>query len=516
MSRDTTPFVAPVRYPSPPRDMWYKVPEEPPRPTERPPPIFPWEVNQPPPTRVFGEPPPPPTADAGFGSPPPRISGEPAGPTSPVSESEHSVGFGEKEIIEVSLDEPPTAAPSSVKHYGEHETPEIHESALTPPPKDEEPKFQASNFWASPSATNAWDEIPGIRRYIERVIDQTGLGGPRRYSDAAHTAEKQQRQAAIATNRHQGFFKVTDFPSADDRPSLPVTPAPVRTGDNGKEAEPVGFPLPLTGDEEDAGASDDKGDKGVQPRLAEAEGVPPQSDWVCVHGRRWGPADCLCDLANVLRLHKNPVEQLEKLASLHNADTHSVLRRLSADDPNVRHREVPARSLPPSSEGVLQSNYQQQQRRHSHQDHSHFSRTPRKEDRKTSWSQGFSSSYSRTGEGTVVDTAGIPQGAPLLAPVPIKAGLPASKVTTARLIPVLLEHEEEEGGEQEEEEQSYNVNGKTSAGYALSSGKKHKGKERMAEPSYSGPGAAWEPGVYLPRNVTGALPSEEERDVLDT
>ncbi|KAJ4156773.1 glycogenin glucosyltransferase [Fusarium falciforme] len=57
MSQDTTPFVPPERYPSPPKNMWYEVPKEPPAPpTKAPSEIFPWERNRPPPTRSFAEP----------------------------------------------------------------------------------------------------------------------------------------------------------------------------------------------------------------------------------------------------------------------------------------------------------------------------------------------------------------------------------------------------------------------------------------------------------------------------
>ncbi|CAI4212937.1 unnamed protein product [Parascedosporium putredinis] len=341
-------------------------------------------------------------------------------------------------------------------------------------------------LWASPSATNAWDEVPGIRKYIERVMDQTGLGGPRRYSAAAtRAAQRQQWEAAAATtNRREGFFKVTDFPSVDDRPSLPVTPAPVRTGE-GEEVEPVGFPIPPIGDDEDAAASDGQGITEIKPRLAEAEGVPPQSDW-------------------------NPGAQLERLAKLHHVDTRSVLRRLSADDPAARRIEIPDRSLPPSSEGVLHLDHslgrqEQEQRRHSHQERSVFSERTRTEERHSSWSNASSTTASiRTSKGV-----------PILAPVPVKAGLPASKAATGRIIPILDEHEDEV-------EELYNVNGKSSSGsgsgYATNSSysTKLEGDGTVQLPSYSGPGAAWEPDTYFPRNVTAALPPDEERDILET
>ncbi|KAG5954303.1 hypothetical protein E4U58_007672, partial [Claviceps cyperi] len=56
MSRDTSPFVAPVRYPSPPRDMGYELPKQPSTSAGKPPQIFPWEAKQPIPSRFFTEP----------------------------------------------------------------------------------------------------------------------------------------------------------------------------------------------------------------------------------------------------------------------------------------------------------------------------------------------------------------------------------------------------------------------------------------------------------------------------
>ncbi|VBB75651.1 Putative Glycosyltransferase Family 8 [Podospora comata] len=51
MSRDTSQFQAPDRYPSPPSNMWYSVPSE----RDQPKSVFPWENNAPRPTRVFAE-----------------------------------------------------------------------------------------------------------------------------------------------------------------------------------------------------------------------------------------------------------------------------------------------------------------------------------------------------------------------------------------------------------------------------------------------------------------------------
>jgi glycogenin glucosyltransferase len=55
-NHDPELFRAPASYPEPPKDMWYEVPKEKPRPQEKPRPIFPWEERDvPPPTRRFIE-----------------------------------------------------------------------------------------------------------------------------------------------------------------------------------------------------------------------------------------------------------------------------------------------------------------------------------------------------------------------------------------------------------------------------------------------------------------------------
>lgn len=102
--------------------------------------------------------------------------------------------------------------------------------------------------WTTYSRTNAWDEVPGISRYAEAVEKTTrsssrgkdGKGGDENADDDEDEQEEIQRS-----------FKVTDFPSETERPSLPVTPAPVPRG-----RDAAGKALPA------------------------AEGVPSQSEWV--------------------------------------------------------------------------------------------------------------------------------------------------------------------------------------------------------------------------------------------
>ncbi|MBE3049549.1 hypothetical protein IMZ48_45045, partial [Candidatus Bathyarchaeota archaeon] len=322
--------------------MRYDIPPERPEPAQRPKAIFPWESHQAPPTRVFA----PDYVTPILKKPevrlepaikreasPPRADGEPAEPSSPTS-STRSVRFREEDE---EIDIP--AAGSPLLETDEGTTPS--DSSVSPPLPEslEEPQMPMTEFWNSSAAANAWDDVPGIRRYIERVIDQTGLGGrrrrdvlrPRAMVDAGPVRVEDPPSTRLP---RRGFFKITDFPSAMDRPSLPVTPAlPATPGGKWRDAR--------YGE-----AEDEEMELSPPPPpgpLVEAEGVPRQSEWVCVHGQLWEPCDCLCDLANVLRYHKNPVERLARLA----ADPAALLKRLSADIGGVPEREVVG-----SSEGL--------------------------------------------------------------------------------------------------------------------------------------------------------------------
>ncbi|EQB56445.1 hypothetical protein CGLO_03546 [Colletotrichum gloeosporioides Cg-14] len=219
MSQDTAPFVPPERYPSPPRNMWYEVPKEKPAPpTQKPRAIFPWEVNQPKPTRIF--------------------TGELASPT---AEEPSSTPTGEKTASSAfqALAEPSLIGSSTTGQKSEPSTP------ATPTIR-----VATSDPWTAFTRTNAWDEVPEIERYVEglqkhrRGRSQGSVGG-----------------TPVAKVAKEHGLKLTDFPSVVDRPSLPVTPAPIRR----PKFWGGGGPGASEGDEEE--------------ELPAAHGVPPQSDW---------------------------------------------------------------------------------------------------------------------------------------------------------------------------------------------------------------------------------------------
>jgi glycogenin glucosyltransferase len=198
--------------------MWYQVPDIRPSPTQMPKPIFPWEkqADRPRATRVFADDPPEPTQ-------------EPA---------------------------PASTHPFSTVHYeeGSEPTPEELEAAgRTNPPRVASPKSPEEQ-WQSFGQTgaNAWDAVPGIDTYVRAIFEaQNKRGKPQAVQHSEVSSPILSRK-----NRRESLI-LTDFPSALERPSLPVTPAPRRR--------------PTFWGEDRDGAGD----------LPTAEGVPDQADWVC-------------------------------------------------------------------------------------------------------------------------------------------------------------------------------------------------------------------------------------------
>ena len=296
MSSDAKPFVPPLRYPSPPKNMWYEVPKEKPAaPAQPPKPLFPWESNRPRASRSFaGES----IETENLSSSEPQVTSE----TAAAAEHQSSV----------------TGSTAQTESQKEPVTPTTPTIKITP-----------TDAWGSYSHVNAWDEHPDINRYVE------GLPWHRRERTQPPAGE-QPGAGRKGAGRNRGL-KLTDFPSAFDRPSLPVTPAPV-TREN------------YWAEEEGGDSAGGDGSAGKHP-LPVAEGVPPQSEWVCVHGRRWQPSDCPCNyVANSESTIKDPQAQLQLLAR---QQSEALLRKLSGldDDGEAQvSREIPQRPLPYGSE----------------------------------------------------------------------------------------------------------------------------------------------------------------------
>ncbi|KAK2017879.1 family 8 glycosyl transferase [Colletotrichum eremochloae] len=266
MSQDPAPFVPPERYPSPPRNMWYEVPKQ--KPTQKPRPLFPWEVNQPKPARIF-------TTDL----------------AEPEAEEFSSTPTGEKAALSISQDptEPSLIGSTMTGQKGEPSTPSTPTIKVSP-----------SDPWTTFTRTNAWDEVPEIERYVE------GLQKHRRGKSQGSVGLSDEKAA-----KEHGL-KLTDFPSVVERPSLPVTPAPIR--------RPKFW-----------GGGPGAGDGDNEEELPVAHGVPPQSDW-------------------------DPSAQLQKLAK---QQSEALLKKLGGGEggPEGVSREIPTRPLPFGSEGVISPTY---------------------------------------------------------------------------------------------------------------------------------------------------------------
>lgn len=315
--------------------------------------------------------------------------------------------------------------------------------------RDEPPtptlKVISSDPWASFTRVNAWDDDPAIEKYVDAMplyrrhrsqgsIAAQDTPGPTAGNDSAGRSQKD--TSAGAEWRRRGS-KLTDFPTAVDRPSLPVTPAPIRR----PKFWGAGDPGPGDEDEDD-------------DSLPAADGVPRQSDWVCEHGRRYRPGDCLCDLTNVYRFYKDPVARLQLLAQ---QQSELLLQKLGTAQAvenediggsiGIEGHDIPNRPLPFGSDSITTSAYVPR---------SSTVHSPQPVKPPGVGHRGILQGSHEVNEATPRTTTSPPKGI---------------QIATASVIP---------------------------------------------EVSYHGPGMAWEKGEGYSQRSTVMPPSEEEKDVLET
>ncbi|CAG8888182.1 unnamed protein product [Penicillium egyptiacum] len=203
MSEDTHLFQPPSSYPEAPKNMWYEVPA---KPEPKPATVFPWERHAPKPTRIFAEEAPVELVEA---------------PVVPEEPKRHSVPS-----------EPASPGPS--------------------PSYTRVPFEPSAESWQAYSRSNAWDEDPEIQRYIEKI--QARRTKSQATSPGVHSNSPGK---SPPTPGFRPSTKITDFPTEVERPSLPVTPAPIHRTSYGDEASGTAA-------------------------LPAAEGVPSQEEWVGV------------------------------------------------------------------------------------------------------------------------------------------------------------------------------------------------------------------------------------------
>lgn len=120
-------------------------------------------------------------------------------------------------------------------------------------------KVTSDDPWSSFESRNAWDQVTGIDRYVRALNKRNkSISGTSRPSASDAVVSPAGDVTQTPFERRESLI-LTDFPSEIDRPSLPVTPAPMRR------------PM-FWGEERDQSG-----------KLPSAEGVPDQADWVCCH-----------------------------------------------------------------------------------------------------------------------------------------------------------------------------------------------------------------------------------------
>lgn len=251
MTTDRKFFQPPSSYPPPPINLGYELPERDPSIKHS----FPWEEKPAKPTRVFPEVQRP-------------SSSESAAPTATATSNKAGDASPAAPTVQATPSEP----------------------------------------FATFSQTNAWDEIPEIQRYIANqpqyrrrahqlqvLLHKTKTGlkgsdsGPSPSAEGPSTEAQHRRPSLV----------LTDFPTEFERPSLPVTPAPVRRPS-------------FWGQERDAAGA-----------LPQAEGVPDQSQW----------------------------DPTAKLLELQRRQSEILSAGLTSPKGNIPDRSVPKSSVPLPDEG---------------------------------------------------------------------------------------------------------------------------------------------------------------------
>ena len=230
--------------------MYYQVPPRP-EPAEQPNPIFPWEQSsrKAKPTRVFPEPAP--------------IKPQAPPPPAPTEKSE------------------PEQTPSQQST-----------SSQTPL---SEPLSQTYDEF---SRTNAWDSVGSIEQYVRAMKQNQAKRGNVQVLHNDDERDFPLDYPTTTTTKRRESLILTDFPTEVERPSLPVTPAPVRR------------PAFWSEERDEAG------------ELPAAEGVPDQAEW-------------------------DPVRQLEQLRKASLAAAEDL-----PNNPAAIKRDIPMRDLLESSAPV--------------------------------------------------------------------------------------------------------------------------------------------------------------------
>ncbi|OJD26569.1 hypothetical protein ACJ73_02042 [Blastomyces percursus] len=260
MSQDMKLFQPPSSYPKAPKNMYYQVPRKQTE-TKSLAPIFPWEAYAPKPTRIF--------------------LGESTEPSAIIESHSKLLAEGEEKLD------------GSVHSIG-------------PASADSVP---SEGPWLSYTRSNAWDEVPEIERYM-RSLQRPRKGQIQVLKSGATSATG--GRSGTETERGRPSLLLTDFPTEVERPSLPVTPAPIPRSQYMDESDSESSGRGKKG--KGRGAAEGSGDDDSLPPAA---GVPSQEHW-------------------------NPVERLDEL---HRRQS-TLLDEVRGWPPELEARTIPRRKMP--------------------------------------------------------------------------------------------------------------------------------------------------------------------------
>lgn len=296
MSEDPSLFQPPIVYPEPPKNLYYQIPEVAPA-EERLKPIFPWESYQQKPVRVFADELLPASSMEILGTAldkdqelliatedenqEPTVAGNEDQELPSKATDSNQIPFltinGRSQTPSISSDDDDEGGSES----------ETQDNIIPTTPAEPVKPF------ASYSRTNAWDEVPEIELYVAN-LSQKRFGKIQILAQNSKPSDGS--SVEISQKIRRPSMKLTDFPTEIERPSLPVTPAPVRRPNYwGEYRDTVGA-------------------------LPGAQGVPDQAEW-------------------------DPIAKLEELKSRQS--------EVLAQGPVGPMRSIPDRQLPKSAAPAL-------------------------------------------------------------------------------------------------------------------------------------------------------------------
>ncbi|KAK5082991.1 glycogenin glucosyltransferase [Lithohypha guttulata] len=351
MSDSKQLFEPPTQYPEPPRDMWYDIPQQKPTPSVPPKAIFPWEEKGlPKATRVFPKsrestppPPEPELAPTTVDEPVPDVapmlepqpnerqrhatssnSAQPHQDQRPPSPLRHIFPWESRAPKPTRYFAPDPTMASTTPSMSQIGVGTIHTPGLVGDVQSRGSRPPDNPWDAFSQQTNKWDEDPDITRFIE------SFNKPRKAPiQVVHDSRSKTGTDDLPPVRERRTsLRLTDFPTEVERPSLPVTPAPIRRTNYFGIAEEIS-----------------KGD------LPVAQGVPQQDEWVRHFTSKFLPHipnPVLLEYDSVLHLtcqhcgQQNPIIKLEEL------QRRQSLLMTGDEDPIAKSQTPPKRDMPES------------------------------------------------------------------------------------------------------------------------------------------------------------------------